>query len=178
MQRQIPGSQLNAYRAQRRRPCPCYRMIRYCYMLTWLDNHVPASLGVGHDTWISTLDTIVKMYAIGDEYDIQGLKQAAVERFGRCSKIHASKIHGRPAPRTSNSCSRSISSTPRHLTLIAGYEIRLLSTAAISGSGFGIFQTLEIIYQRIRTSSTISLPSAAAAMHHLSRKKFACAQSA
>lgn len=65
-------------------PVLVYRMIRYCYMLTWLDNHVPASLGVGHDTWISTLDTIVKMYAIGDEYDIQGLKQAAVERFGRC----------------------------------------------------------------------------------------------
>jgi hypothetical protein len=43
-------------------------------------------------TWISHLDTLVKMYTIGDKYYIQGLKTEAAERFSEYTSHVNSEI--------------------------------------------------------------------------------------
>ena len=45
-------------------------------------------------TWISDLDTLVKMYTIADKYDIQGLKAEAKERFSEyTSQINSEMVY-------------------------------------------------------------------------------------
>ncbi len=55
------------------------RMLMYCYMLSWPEFKMDDSMnGVWKEEkqWVSCLDTIVKMYALGDKFDIKGLKLA------------------------------------------------------------------------------------------------------
>ena len=56
----------------------------YCYMLSWPEFKMDDSMnGFGKEDyqWVSCLDTIVKMYALGDKYDLEGLKREAAEKF-------------------------------------------------------------------------------------------------
>lgn len=55
------------------------RLLRYCYMLAWSESKMP-----GEQQWISRYSTVVMMYAIGDKYDIRGLKQESERRFAVC----------------------------------------------------------------------------------------------
>ena len=48
----------------------------YCYILTWPEIEMEEE-----KQWVSRLDTIVKMYALGDRYRLEGLKQEAAEQF-------------------------------------------------------------------------------------------------
>lgn len=52
------------------------RMLMYCYTISW-----PKTSMQSEDQWVSRLDTIVRMYALGDKFDLGGLKQEAGERF-------------------------------------------------------------------------------------------------
>lgn len=51
-------------------------MLSYCYVVGWSSRKHEEE-----ETWISDLDTLVKMYVIGDKYEMQGLKREAKERF-------------------------------------------------------------------------------------------------
>lgn len=55
------------------------RMLMYCYTLSWPED--PMESGENEEQWVSPLDTIVRMYALGDKFDLQGLKKEAGERF-------------------------------------------------------------------------------------------------
>ncbi|KAL2048362.1 hypothetical protein N7G274_000273 [Stereocaulon virgatum] len=62
------------------------RMLSYCYMMGWTSRKHE-----DETTWISDLDTMVRMYTVGDKYDIQGLKEEAKERFSE----HTSQINSK-----------------------------------------------------------------------------------
>lgn len=55
------------------------RMLMYCYTLSWPE--MAMETGEDEAQWISPLDTIVRMYALGEKFDLKGLKQEAEERF-------------------------------------------------------------------------------------------------
>jgi len=59
-----------------------YRMIQYCYSVPWSVGQRIFPLP-GETDWISCLAVLVKMYAIGDKYDLKGLRSVVVERFKR-----------------------------------------------------------------------------------------------
>lgn len=58
------------------------RMLIYCYMLSWPELKMKVKdSGKSDEQWVSRLDTIIRMYALGDKFDLQGLKLEAGERF-------------------------------------------------------------------------------------------------
>lgn len=53
----------------------------YCYMLTWSEFKMIMNVsGKSEGQWLSWLDTIVKMYALGDKSDLRGSKQEAGDK--------------------------------------------------------------------------------------------------
>lgn len=58
------------------------RMLIYCYKLSWPEFKMKMKEpGEREEQWISRLNTIAKMYALGHKLDMKGLKLDAGERF-------------------------------------------------------------------------------------------------
>lgn len=71
-----------------------HRMLIYCYRLSWPEFKMKIKQSQkGEEQWVSRLDTIVKMYALGSKLDIKELKQHAAERFtARLDEAPASSL--------------------------------------------------------------------------------------
>ncbi len=114
----------------------------YCYMLSWpmfKMNDGMNGIWKEEKQWVSCLDTIVKMYALGDRYDLEGLKKEAAEKFAtRLDELFFE---------AKNSSLLFLSSIPPLRIPIAGSVTKLWTMAAYTGERSGFNRGSKISLQ-------------------------------